>query len=510
MTAREITMDRHDPLSEWHRLQQGQLAPGEAMRAAERTAAAFLESYAATGVYRGEAIALLAEWATAADPIRSDAGLHGLFSCLVERLGDAFDPAACALYNRLFVQVIQHCRRLAAGAALDKQLRRFGLATEDDILSRAASVRAPQRLDREQGRHIKRAFVLSRVTIGADIAVTSVVLAALKRFCPQAQLTLIAAPKAQELFAGDMGISLCPLHYMRGGGLLERLQSWLVVVEIIKQEIANLPAREYLIVDPDSRLTQLGLLPLVPDAAAYAFFESRSYRAGTQLTISELTAQWLHHTFGVEPPLYPYCAPAPTDQAFAHAVVSALRAHRRGPVIGLSLGVGANPRKRLSDAFEHQLLARLLHEGATVILDKGGEPEEGERVDALRLACAARGWGTVELSETAADLSLLPSVQNVQVLTWHGGIGRFAALIGQSDLYIGYDSAGQHIAAALGVPTIDIFTGFSSPRMPWRWAPHGPAAVHLVVIDEGEKENLVRLEAIVDEVIAYIKQIEAP
>jgi ADP-heptose:LPS heptosyltransferase len=175
-------------------------------------------------------------------------------------------------------------------------------------------------------------------------------------------------------------------------------------------------------------------------------------------------------------------------------------------VVSLNLGVGANPRKRLGDAFEYQLLARLLREGATVILDRGDEPEEGERVEALGLACAANGYGTVALSETAADLHQLASVQNVRVLTWHGGIGRFAALIGQSDLYIGYDSAGQHIATALGVPTIDIFTGFSSPRMPWRWAPHGPGAVRMVVMDEGEKQNPSRLEAVIEEVIAYLKQ----
>jgi ADP-heptose:LPS heptosyltransferase len=112
----------------------------------------------------------------------------------------------------------------------------------------------------------------------------------------------------------------------------------------------------------------------------------------------------------------------------------------------------------------------------------------------------------VAVSETSADLSRLASVQNVRLLIWHGGIGRLAALIGQSDLYIGYDSAGQHIAAALGVPTVDIFTGFSSPRMPRRWAPHGPGAVHMVVLDEGERQNLARLEAVVDEVTAYMKQ----
>jgi ADP-heptose:LPS heptosyltransferase len=58
-----------------------------------------------------------------------------------------------------------------------------------------------------------------------------------------------------------------------------------------------------------------------------------------------------------------------------------------------------------------------------------------------------------------------------------------AALIGESDLYIGYDSAGQHIAAALGVPCIDVFAGSSSPRMLDRWKPTGKAETRVVPVD---------------------------
>ena len=56
-------------------------------------------------------------------------------------------------------------------------------------------------------------------------------------------------------------------------------------------------------------------------------------------------------------------------------------------------------------------------------------------------------------------------------------------MIGQSDLYIGYDSAGQHIAAALGVPCIDVFAGFSSPRMLDRWRPTGSSESRVIAVD---------------------------
>jgi len=40
-------------------------------------------------------------------------------------------------------------------------------------------------------------------------------------------------------------------------------------------------------------------------------------------------------------------------------------------------------------------------------------------------------------------------------------------------LYVGYDSAGGHVASACGVPQICIFTGAVSERFFHRWKPAG-------------------------------------
>ena len=47
----------------------------------------------------------------------------------------------------------------------------------------------------------------------------------------------------------------------------------------------------------------------------------------------------------------------------------------------MSLGVGENPAKRLDDEFERALLNALAGTGATMLVDKGGTPEEHERVE---------------------------------------------------------------------------------------------------------------------------------
>ena len=420
-------------------------------------------------------------------------------------MGDDFTPAACAIYNRLFTQVIQHCRQQPEGRTLNDQLRHFGLFTQTDILARARRVREFKRFDDNQVAQIKKAFVLSRVTLGADIAVTSVALAALKQIFPAAEIRLVANVKALELFAGDPRVRICTIEYPRGGGLIERLTSWQRTVEALQRELNSLSPMEYVIVDPDSRLTQLGLLPLVADDHPYFFFESRSYEADGTQTIGALASHWLQQVFGIAEPLYPYCAPPQTDIAAAIAILRGADRHPPRPIVSVNLGVGANPAKRLPDPFEFWLLRHLLTSGATVILDQGGEPEETARIERLIIALQQEGVQAVAL-DGLEDVAGRPSeLAGAPLLTWHGGIGRLAALIAQSDVYVGYDSAGQHIAAAFGVPTIDLFTGFTSPRMPERWAPYSRGPVQVLVFDATESYTPSRLEAIVDMVLSLIR-----
>ena len=495
-------------LAELHRLQEGQgLTTDVATRLATTAASAVLEQHQGSGHDLRDAVTLLCELASLDDPALSRIGVHGLFPRLVEPLGDAFTAESCASYNQLFAQVIQYCRGQPTGAALDRQLRHFGLVTESDLLARPTRLPRPSRFEVERAPRIKKAFVLSRVTLGADIAVTSVVLAALKQVFPTATLRLVANAKTHQLFAGDRRVQLCAIEYPRSGGLIERLSSWQQTVEALQQETLELDPTEYVIVDPDSRLTQLGMLPLVPDERSYIFFESRSYRAAGLQKLGALTAHWLQQVFAMAEPLYPYCAPSPPDVAAAQLLSDTLKRHGPGPIVSVNLGVGANPAKRLSDPFEFRLLTRLLSAGATIILDKGGDPEEVARIETLVATLGGQGFRALALDEHRDAMSLPAALSGMRLLTWQGGIGRFAALIAESTAYIGYDSAGQHIAAALGVPTIDIFTGFSSPRMPERWSPHGRGFVHVLVLDATETYPTARLDAIVDEVLAHVPGI---
>ncbi len=339
-----------------------------------------------------------------------------LFGILVEGLADRFEPALCDAYVRLFSIAIAHV---------------YPAIDPISLVARYEHIRRPMPVHAKP----QRVFVLSRITLGADVAVTSVLLAAAKRRFPHAEILFIAPQKNYELFAADPRIRHVPIAYRRGG-LADRLSAW----DELKAAIAG---DDYVVLDPDSRLTQLGLLQICPDER-YHFFESRAYGFDTGQSLSELASQWVSECLGVNG-AKPFVALGP--------------AARRGCHIAVSLGVGENPAKRLPDPFEEELLKVLASLGHPICIDLGAGGEEAERV---RRA--------LERSGVSATL-------------WSGAFSGFASIVATSRLYVGYDSAGQHVAAAAGVPLISIFTGFPVPRMFDRWRPTGPNAT-VIRMDE--------------------------
>jgi len=324
--------------------------------------------------------------------IAEDEG-RALLSIVVERLGDLFEPHLCDVYAHLFTQVIER-----AAPELTPRIRR----------SRSVG---------EAPRDVDRVYILSRVTLGADVAVTSVLTDAAKRRYPGAEIVFVGPRKSYEMFEADPRLRHCEAPYARSGSLSERLRA-----------SAALWFDDGVVIDPDSRLTQLGLFA-VCDPVRYFHFESRSYGSDTNDRLSDLATRWAREIFDVDD---------------ARAFVAPLTVSGDAAEITVSLGVGENPSKRFGDDFERELISML--RGRSVLIDKGGSAEERARV----------------------EQALLPGMR-----THDGSFAPFAAEIARSRLYIGYDSAGGHVASACGVPQICIFAGGVSERFFHRWKPRG-------------------------------------
>lgn len=317
---------------------------------------------------------------------------RALLSVVVERLGDLFEPSLCAVYEKLFREVIAR--------AMPELVPRLRVAGEAKPPSTA-----------------RRVYVLSRITLGADVAVTSVMLDAAKKRYPDSEIVFVGPRKSYELFEGDAHIRHQAAPYARSGALIDRLRA-----------SGSLHFDDGIVIDPDSRLTQLGLIS-VCDEDRYFFFNSRAHSGEGRLP--ELASEWAREVFGVED-AQAYVAPLASDEPPADITVS--------------LGVGENESKRIGGEFERDLLGALFETRASILVDKGGSPEEHARV----------------------EQAILPGIR-----THDGAFAPFAAQIARSKLYVGYDSAGQHVASACAVPLISIFKGYVNERFFARWSPKG-------------------------------------
>jgi ADP-heptose:LPS heptosyltransferase len=268
------------------------------------------------------------------------------------------------------------------------------------------------------------------------VKITSIVLSAMKQRFRSANVVLVGGHKASELFASDKNISFAAAEYPRGGTVEERI----AFVESLR-DLVSAPHR--IVADPDSRMTQLGLLPPC-EPERYFHFPSRDIGGFQLANLTALTQMWLLKNFGVSgaAEIAPERLPTSEDKPYA----------------AVSFGVGGNLSKRVPGGFEPDVIRILAQRYAAIWVDRGAGGEEHERATA---AVEASG---------AAD----------RVRFWEGSFAGFASITAQSSLYIGYDSAGQHAAAALGVPLITIFAGATSARFRARWSPAGPGPITII------------------------------
>lgn len=276
----------------------------------------------------------------------------------------------------------------------------------------------------------QRVYVLSRITLGSDIKITSMVLDAMKKCFPAREVVLVGSRKSAELFSRDSHLEA---NYPRVGPVSQRMQFALALRERL---------RDGLVVDPDSRISQLGHVPMA-EPGRYFHFNSRTAGGAAMANLSVLTADWLVETFGKAGEAYVQPAHRETGSSSMGAAVS--------------LGVGGNASKRLDASFEAKLIRDLAERHPVVWIDRGAGGEEAARVNE---AIARSG---------AAD----------RIRCWDGSFAGFAGIIRQSRFYAGYDSAGQHAAAALGLPVVTYFVGAPSARFLARWSPFGKGPIEV-------------------------------
>jgi ADP-heptose:LPS heptosyltransferase len=465
----------------------------------DRIASTFIDRYVYNDEYERQYIDLLCDMASCFDdPELNQIASRAFFGIVVERLCDDFEGLQVEAYNRLISQVISTIRLLADGVELNAQLERLGLLTEEEIYQRVENncINPDEKLPANFSP--EKVIVLSRVTIGADVAINSVICQRVGRQYPEAEIIVVGSGKLIQVMADAPNTTVRELGYTRRGGLIERFKVWIDLLKLVEEETSQLAGSNYLVLDPDSRLTQLGVLPVAP-ASRYRFFNSRG-KTGypDKASISELTNIWLNAVFGEEVFCHPKVWLHPAELASAGAFQQRLLRVEDSHIVCVNLGVGGNARKCLPVEFEVELILRLLEDKQVkILLDMGFGEEEQSRNELLLRQAEVSG-----ILVARGSFSQLDAIDaNVRLAGIECTIGEIACLIRHSDEFIGYDSACQHIAAALGVRACTVFAGSNNVRFIRRWRACGANVSEIVCVDTPSKHSATDVEEVVARVL---------
>ena len=487
-------------IQEWQRIEP--LKDIEQLRLlASRISHSFIDEYFYGDTYKPEYVDLLCDMATHSEQEElTQPAASALFGIIIEQLCDDFEELQTESYNRLMAQVIDRIRHKDAGQPLNKKLLEFNLLNQQQLYDRIESIRANS--DRRHTcKSVKKVIILSRITIGADVAVTSVFCQRLSYQFPDAKIVLIGPDKLQQLYDDNSYVRIAPLNYSRTGNLIDRFNTWLDLSQIIEQESKGFNKGDIVVFDPDSRLSQLGVLPLI-DTDNYFFFNSRGKDSyPKKIPIAELANFWLDSVLGPGPFFYPKVWPSASTRETVAQLFSPLKEQHQKNIITINFGNGGNHRKQLSEEFEQLLVNTLLQqENTVIILDMGFGEKENNRNKKILSAAEAKGVHTqaCQFEELSKHINNEPGNQIIGV---HTNIGQIASLIAQSNEFIGYDSACQHIAASQSVPTYTVFTGSNNVRFIRRWTACGNNTSEIIFVDRSQRMIDEDIHSIVDRVM---------
>jgi len=468
-----------------------------------RAAQQFME-YHSKGKFAVETLDLIIDAAISHDLEHARIGTGILFTGVIEPLSDTFLVRDRDILHKVLAHLIARLRLLPQAKQFHQKLNRWGLSDETGLLNRMERLALDKPFDPASIGKVKKVFIPSRVTLGADVLLNSPVIEKMKQRFPGAEIVFLGDEKNGSLLKGDQPlVRIHPIRYSRRDVLLNRFLIWLNVIRALEQEVRELDQGEdYIVVNTDSRLLQSGLLPILSpgkEKNRYFFWKPSVHREAWQGTSqAEDLLQWLEFTFGTALPverIYPRIYFQAEDDAFAGNISKMLDPARKKSVVSMSFGVGGNQEKRVKysseivSRFEIGLIRKLLLDGVTLILDKGNGKEEFDQASAVMQAVGEMGFEMVEVSEDSPALTGLTSGKAVsrdaRLIVFRGSIRKFASLINLSDIFIGYDSLGQHLAGALGRDVISIFSGYHSDLFPERWKPLGSGTIRLVKAQSG-------------------------
>lgn len=401
---------------------------------AKRAADNFFTYYDLSGAILRNTIELVASIGSLPEDRLSKPAIGSLFGRIVEGLYDRYNPEDREAYYKVFSQVIAVARHttnergelLEEARALDERLFEYGIPrglmeTEEALVQRNALTRRDQPFDTSRRESIKKIFIPSRVTIGADINLTSMLIKRALEVFPNAEIVLIGSPKLKGLFEGHPRVRVAEVSYERRGGLLSRLGSWFALLDVLRRE--GFDEETSLFVDANSRLLQCGLLPVAKnDVERGIYYDFAQVKTETPSNVQRELEKRIERVFPSETGhAYSGLFLVEKEKAFAAKAWTTFGLNERYTV-SMSIGVGGNWDKSVTGeeeepTFEAALADRIISGGNVLILDRapGYDFHEERKVVAIENEQAKKGTVVVEYAT-------LPNGETIMLPAGHSEI----------------------------------------------------------------------------------------
>lgn len=447
----------------------------------------------------------------------------------VEPLKDSFGKDEGEFYAGVFAELI-----VAAAGKSNKikewlaQIKIDSRAPEEDLVERhIALLKQKSPLSNEQTKKIRKVIILSRATIGADSLVSSLLVRRVIREFRNADVIFVdAAGIGNQLLSvpGLISVSqfidqmeeVVSLRWNRNGfSILEGLEYSVDLYNYIKIITQGFQQYEYILLDPDSRLSQTGMMPLIHPGSHYFIDTSvtdSEKKENNIKSLGEICSSYLNHILGGYSDNYPRLEIRKNCFDDVRGIFKSLALTGKTVV---TVHFGAEPESKfLSLDFEKSLILKLLELRVIPVLVRSPKESEEEKIRYHVKEIKAEGRKVTELTLIGGEYKV-DGAQAADIYTFKGDIGIFAALVKRSNLYIGYDSLGQHIAAASGTPTITVFAGHINQAFLKRWTPFGEGQITIIEIDRKQSDSCLDTafrekhdSKIVDKILDTVIQVQ--
>ncbi|MEJ2689618.1 MAG: glycosyltransferase family 9 protein [Deltaproteobacteria bacterium] len=437
----------------------------------ENCAQTFLSAFYADQQPDMTCIDRLCSLALSPDVLIAKQAVLALYGSIVEGLCDDFSSQGVTLCNNVLLRIIAYLHDAGKTGTWARTLGIGSPGWEEKLLCRYEELI-------RQGRMALRSppqkiIVLSRVTIGADVMITSILIQRLRFAFPKAEIVLVGPYHMGALLLLDDHVKSRLFPYERNCSLLERFEATRRLVQLVQEECRDIDFSRVLLVDPDSRLSQLGLIPLLPVEQCRYFCSRMEMEDREEASLVEISNNWLNQwlTSG-RCSSYPKIWLAEENLGLARRFMDSIRGGNKS-VLLINLGVGRDENKRIPPPFEEELLLTLLGQpDLVVVLDSGYSPAGLARAQNLMKRASQKGHLVDFVREE--DIQRFRPEGASHLIGMRCSIGMIGALIAEADCFFGYDSCCQHLANALGVPTVVVFSGYRRERFLERWRPRNP------------------------------------